>query len=89
LSADPSAPGLVYASGSGIPFYGERRARFLYVVTNTFRGGEAAAGAWQTSELSPGDYTLRIHALDASGNAARTNRDLAIRIVTPTASAVH
>jgi len=78
---DPSAPGLVYAKGSGIPFYGERRTRFLYVVTNTFRGGQSAAGVWRTTELPPGDFTLRIHARDASGNAARRNRDLAITIV--------
>lgn len=77
---DPQAPALVYAPGSGIPFYGERRTRFLYVVTNTFRGGAAAAGEWQTRELPPGDYTLRIHARDASGNVAVTNRDLAITI---------
>jgi hypothetical protein len=77
---DAQAPALVYAPGSGIPFYGERRTRFLYVVTNTFRGGDAAAGAWQTRELPPGDYTLRIHARDASGNVAATNRDLAITI---------
>jgi hypothetical protein len=70
----------VYAPGSGIPFYGERRTRFLYVVTNTFRDGDAAAGAWQTRELPPGDYTLRIHARDASGNVAATNRDLAITV---------
>jgi sugar lactone lactonase YvrE len=78
---DPQAPSLVYASGSGIPFYGERRTRFLYVVTNTFRGGQSAAGVWRTTELPPGDYTLRIHARDASGNAATRNRDLAITIV--------
>ena len=77
---DAQAPALVYAPGSGIPFYGERRTRFLYVVTNTFRGGDAAAGAWQTRELPPGDYTLRIHARDASGNVAATNRDLSITI---------
>jgi hypothetical protein len=80
LGADPRAPGLVYASGSGIPFYGERRTRFLYVVTNTFRGGTAAAGAWRTADLPPGDYTLRIHARDASGNAALMNRDLPVTI---------
>jgi hypothetical protein len=77
---DAQAPALVYAPGSGIPFYGERRTRFLYVVTNTFHDGAAAAGAWRTRELPPGDYTLRIHARDASGNAAATNRDLAITI---------
>jgi hypothetical protein len=89
LRAEPDAAGLVYAPGSGIPFYGERRTRFLYVVTNTFHNGEAAAGAWRTAELSPGDYALRIHALDASGNAAAVNRDLAMTIVAPATSIVH
>jgi sugar lactone lactonase YvrE len=84
LSRQPNAAALVYASGSGIPFYGERRTRFLYVVTNRFQSGNAAAGAWRTGELPPGDYTLRIHALDASGNAAQANRDLAITIVART-----
>ncbi len=82
-TGEPTAPRLVYASGSGIPFYGGRRTRFLYVVTNTFRDGRATAGAWRTTESSPGDYTLRIHARDASGNAAWVNRDLAITIVPP------
>ena len=77
---DAEAPSLVYAHGSGIPFYGERRTRFLYVVTDTFLGGHAAAGVWRTSELAPGDYTLRIYARDASGNEATANRDVAITI---------
>jgi sugar lactone lactonase YvrE len=77
---DVQAPSLVFAPGSGIPFYGERRTRFLYVVTNTFREGHAAAGVWRTSELPAGDYTLRICARDASGNEAVTNRDLPITI---------
>jgi hypothetical protein len=85
LTDDPSAPGLVFAAGSGIPFYGERRTRFLYVVTNTFREGRASEAVWKTAESAPGDYTLRIHALDATGNAASVNRDLAIRIVAPPA----
>jgi hypothetical protein len=74
---------LVYAAGSGIPFYGGRSTRLLYVVTNTLRGGVAAMGAWDTGELPPGDYTLRIIAADVRGNLASANRDLAVT-VTPT-----
>jgi hypothetical protein len=81
LSQQPDAPSLVYGSGSGIPFYGQRRTRFLYIVTNTFRDGQAGADVWRTSELTPGDYTLRILAVDASGNVATANRDLPVTIV--------
>ncbi len=80
-SAD--APRLVYAPGSGIAFYGERRTRFLYVVTNTFREGVATSGVWDTSKLPPGDYTLRVLASDRSGNEAIANRDVAISIAAP------
>ena len=75
-------PALVYASGSGIPYYGQRRTRFLYRVTNTPRNG-ADAGGWDTTGLPPGDYTLRILARDVNGNEARANRDVAVTIVRP------
>jgi murein DD-endopeptidase MepM/ murein hydrolase activator NlpD len=81
FTIDPDAARLVYASGSGIPFYGNRRTRFLYQVTNTLRDGVAARGFWDTSELPPGDYTLRIWAADINGNVATANRDLAVTVV--------
>jgi hypothetical protein len=74
------APRLIYASGSGIPAYGSRSTRFLYLVTSTLRDGEAADGLLDTSMLSPGDYTLRILAADMAGNEAVANRDLAISV---------
>jgi len=80
LDAVPEAARLVYAPGSGIPFYGRRRTRFLYAVTNSFHHGVAAAGAWDTTALPAGDYTLRIHAADIRGNQALSNRDLRITI---------
>ena len=83
LLADANAPRVVYASGSGIPFFGRRVTRFLYVVTNTLREGIASAGTWDTSTLPPGDYTLRILAADIRGNQAVTNRDVAITIAQP------
>jgi hypothetical protein len=81
LGTMPDAARLVYAAGSGIPFYGSRRTRFLYAVTNRFRDGVAAAGYWDTSALAPGNYTLRIHAADVRGNEAAANRDVAVTVV--------
>ncbi|MCA1651446.1 MAG: gluconolaconase [Acidobacteria bacterium] len=81
LAPEPAAPRVVYASGSGIPFFGRRVTRFLYVVTNTLREGIASAGTWDTSTLPPGDYTLRILAADIRGNQAVTNRDVAVTIL--------
>src|SRR5207248_2745701 len=49
LSLNPDAARLVYAPGSGIPFYGRRSTRFLYDVTNTFRDGVASPGIWDTA----------------------------------------
>ena len=81
LGADGQAPRMVYAPGSGIPFYGERRTRFLYIVTNTLRDGVAREGVWDTAQLPPGDYTLRVHAADIHGNVARARRDVAVTIL--------
>jgi sugar lactone lactonase YvrE len=81
LGTDPEAPRIVYESGSGIPFYGTRRTRFLYVVTNMLRDGVASRGVWDTSTLPPGDYTLRILAADINGNEAIANRDVLITVV--------
>jgi sugar lactone lactonase YvrE len=80
MSADPNAARLVYAPGSGIPFYRGRRTRFLYLVTNTFQHGVASPGSWDTSTLPPGDYVVRAWARDASGNEAIANRDLPVTI---------
>jgi hypothetical protein len=80
IVADPATVRTVYAPGSGIPFYGQRRTRFLYIVSNTFRDGVAAPGHWDTSTLAPGDYVLRIRAADINGNVATKNRDLPVTI---------
>ncbi len=40
-------------------------------------------GAWDTGELPPGDYTLRIIAADMRGNVASANRDLAVTVTAP------
>jgi sugar lactone lactonase YvrE len=81
FTIDPEAARLVYASGSGIPFYGNRRTRFLYTVTNTLRNGVAARGVWDATQLLPGDYVVRIWAADVNGNIATANRDLPVTVV--------
>jgi hypothetical protein len=83
LPQDPRAPSLVFAPGSGIPVYGTRRTRFLYVVTNTVRDGVAEEGLWDTTTLEPGRYIVRILAEDSKGNRAITGRDLAVVVARP------
>jgi sugar lactone lactonase YvrE len=70
---------LIYAAGSGIPFYGKRVTRFLFIVTNRFRDGLAAPGMWDAGALTPGDYVVRAFASDSAGN--RTSRDVPVTIV--------
>jgi hypothetical protein len=88
LTLDSDAPRLVYATGSGIPFYGQRRTRFLYIVTNSFTRGVAASGAWDTTSLPPGDYILRVWVADIRGNTAVANRDLPVTIEPATHAAL-
>ena len=71
---------IAYADESGITVYGSQRTRFLYEATNIVRHGHAARSTWNASDLPAGDYTLRIHASDFSGNEAITGRDVEIRI---------
>jgi hypothetical protein len=80
FAGDDDAARVVFAPGSGIPFYGRRTTRFLYSVTNTFRGGIASTGTWDTSTLPPGNYTLRIFAGDIRGNVALANRDVPVTV---------
>jgi hypothetical protein len=72
---------MVYAPGSGIPFYGGRRTQFLYRATSSLIGGVAAQGFWDTAGLPPGDYILRAWVADIRGNVATTNRDVPVTIV--------
>ena len=80
LPPGSEAPKIAYADSSGITVYGSRETRFLYELTNTARDGRAARGVWDTSELQPGDYTLRVIAADFSGNEADANRDVVVTI---------
>ena len=81
LPPDPDAARRVYAMGSGIRGQGARRTRFLYTVTNRLTDGVALEDFWDSRELPPGDYTLRVLIGDAAGNEAMTGRDLRITIV--------
>ena len=76
LPVDPHAAPLVYAEGTGITVYGNRRTRFLYVATTRVVDGEATEDFWDTTTLPPGPYTLRVIAADAAGN--QTARDLPV-----------
>lgn len=80
LPATRDAVKLAYADESGITVYGNKETRFFYDLTNTVRHGRAMGGVWQTNELAPGDYTLRISASDFGGNTANSNRDVAITV---------
>jgi sugar lactone lactonase YvrE len=87
LAPAEDAPRAIYASGSGIPFFGRRSTRFLYAVTSTLRNGVASLGVWDTSTLAPGDYLLRIVASDIEGNQALRNRDVPVTIPVRTTEA--
>lgn len=78
VSAD--AVKILYAPASGDAVHSDQPTRFLYVVTNTVRHGQAEHGGWSPGNLPPGDYTIRIYAADRAGNVATTDRDLAITI---------
>lgn len=80
MPADPDAVKVTYAPGSGITVHGSAATHFKYVVSNTVRDGELAAGLWQPDELPAGDYTLRITAVDYMGNAASSGQDLPIAL---------
>ncbi|MDQ3487284.1 MAG: gluconolaconase [Acidobacteriota bacterium] len=72
---------LIYAAGSGIPFYGGRTTRFLFTVTNTFQGGVASKGRWDAGQLAPGNYVVRVFARDSQRNS--TSRDLPVTVESP------
>jgi DNA-binding beta-propeller fold protein YncE len=84
LPPGPDAPLTVFASGSGIPFYGTRRTRFLYRVTARSVDGRVVDEPWDTRPLAPGDYVLRVVVADTEGNEAIARRDVAVTIIPPT-----
>jgi sugar lactone lactonase YvrE len=81
LPAEGSAALSVYAAGSGVSAYGTP-TRFRYIVTNRVRDGEARDGLLRTSNLAPGNYTIRVIAEDYAGNRASgksTERALTVK----------
>lgn len=78
LAGDRTAANLIFAPGSGIPFYSGGRTRFLYTVTNTLQNGIASEGYWDTTLLAPGDYTVRVWGSDIAGNG--TVRDTPVTV---------
>ncbi|HEX8954957.1 MAG TPA: hypothetical protein VF798_01710 [Burkholderiaceae bacterium] len=81
LPEDPGAVKIAYAGDSGITVYGSKSTRMRYELTNRVRDGSALRDAWDTRDVAPGDYILRIVALDYAGNAARAGRDVPITFV--------
>ncbi len=67
LPAEDSSVFKVYAPGSGVSAYGTP-TKFRYIVTNRVRDGEAREGFLRTSNLKPGNYTIKIIAEDYAGN---------------------
>jgi sugar lactone lactonase YvrE len=80
LPRNREAVKLAYAASSGITVHGAAETRFAYAINNTLKGGKLTPGAWQVGQLGPGNYILRITAEDYAGNAATSNRDLAITV---------
>jgi sugar lactone lactonase YvrE len=80
LPPDRDSTKIAYADESGITVYGSKTTRFLYEITNIVSHGQATTGVWDTSQLPPGDYILRVIAADYSGNEAQDGRDLLITI---------
>jgi hypothetical protein len=70
LPPDDEATRLVYAEGSGVSAYGTP-TKFKYIVTNRVRDGIARDGTFRTSAIGPGNYTIRIAALDQKNNSAK------------------
>ncbi len=80
MPAHPEAVKVAYAADSGITVHGAARTRFLYVVSNRVRAGELAVSHWLPAELPAGDYIIRVHGEDASGNQAIGQRDLPVTL---------
>jgi len=80
LPREREAVKLLYAENSGITVYGSRATVFAYAVNNTLQGGVALPGSWHVDGLAPGDYLLRIHAADFTGQVALKGRDLPITV---------
>ncbi len=79
LPAHPQGVLLAFAEGSQSGYQGV--TIFDYIVTNVVKDGEAREDFWITTQLAPGDYTLRVVAEDYFGN--QTRRELPVTVVSP------
>ncbi|MEJ7575730.1 MAG: hypothetical protein WKF74_01855 [Pyrinomonadaceae bacterium] len=77
LPREPSSVRIAYAEGSRAGYTPD--TVFAYVVTNIVRDKEATEDFWHTSELTPGDYIVRVFAEDFFGN--RRTHDAPVRVV--------
>jgi DNA-binding beta-propeller fold protein YncE len=80
LPHERDAVKIAYWADSGITVHGAATTRFLYVVSNRLRDGQAQVQGWDPAGLTPGDYRLRIFATDFAGNQALVGRDLALTL---------
>jgi DNA-binding beta-propeller fold protein YncE len=80
MPLDEHAAKIAYDARSGETVHGSAVTRFRYVVTNLVRDGLSQIGSWPTDALPPGDYTLRITALDYAGNRAMHGDELALTL---------
>ena len=80
LPPEAAAVTVAYAPGSGISAYGTP-TRFRYLVTNRVRDGIAREGFLRLSNLTPGNYVIRVIAEDYAGNrASGKGTELAIAV---------
>jgi sugar lactone lactonase YvrE len=80
LPPDDESVKIAYADGSGETVHGSKVTRFLYIVTNKVRDGQAQPGSLDVAGLTEGAYIIRVFANDYAGNVATANRDLPIYI---------
>ena len=72
---------VAYAPDSGITVHGAAATRFRFLVTNTVRDGRMERGRWELAQLPAGEYRIRAHARDFSGNEATGARELAVTLL--------
>lgn len=80
MPLDEHAVKIAYAKKSGETVHGSAATHFRYAVTNIVHDGLAQADSWHAGTLPPGDYTVRIVALDHAGNRAVRGSELAVTL---------
>lgn len=72
----PESLSLVYANGSHSGATGE--TIFNYIVTNRVDGENFAEGFLDASQIAPGQYTIRVFAIDYFGNTS--TKDISVEV---------